>query len=229
MTSQPDKLFREKLENFSTPAPAAAWGRIEAGLNQPSRSIWWMKIAASITLVGVAAFLLWPTETTQQAEIASVTKPIESTTPMVKETTTAATKNISVETPEQKTTQPKNVATKTLVAEEINSEALVAEAIPVQTEIIPTENSGTETTAQVDEAIEPTQTIIYSAEEVNAKFLKKELVAEATTEEKKTSGIQKLIGVAYTLASADAGLGNIRQRKDEVLALNFRDKKQGQN
>jgi hypothetical protein len=229
MTSQPDKLFREKLENFSTPVPTAAWGRIEAGLDQPGRSFWWVKIAASITLVGVAAFLLWPSATTQQTEIALLTKPIESTTPIVKEPTTTATKNISVaEKPEQKTTQSKNVVINTIAVEEINSEILVAEVTAAQTEIIPTENSVTETIAQVDETVE-SQTIIYSAEEVNAKFLKKEVVAEATTEEKKTSGIQKLIGVAYTLASADAGLGNIRQRKDEVLALNFRDKKQGQN
>ena len=103
MTSQPDKLFREKLENFSTPVPAAAWGRIEAGLDQPGRSFWWVKIAASITLVGVAAFLLWPSATTQQTEIALLTKPIESTTPIVKDHTTTATENISVaEKPEQK-------------------------------------------------------------------------------------------------------------------------------
>jgi hypothetical protein len=231
MTSQPDKLFREKLENFSTPAPEAAWSRIEAGLNQSSnRSFLWVKIAASITLVGVATFLLWPTTTPQQPAIAFVNKLTEKATPLTKENGTEVKENkiYNTEPIKQKTTHAKNVIPHSSEVEEIKTEVQVAEAVPAQTEIIPTENSVTETIAQVNETVE-SQTILYSAEEVNAKFLKKEVVAEATTEEKKTSSIQKLIGVAYNIASADAGLGNIRQRKDEVLALNFRDKKQEQN
>jgi hypothetical protein len=231
MTSQPDKLFREKLENFSTPAPSAAWSRIEAGLDQSNRSFGWMKIAASITLVSVATFLLWPSASTQLAEVASTTKPVESIAPNVTEPADAGLGKITsqAESIKPKNTQRNDVTDNTIKLEAANAEVLIAEVVTIQTESTPTEVIIPETTTQPEIPVDASQTITYSAEEVNAKFLKKEVVAEATTEEKKTSGIQKLIGVAYTLASADAGLGNIRQRKDEVLALNFRDKKQGQN
>jgi hypothetical protein len=229
MTSQPDKLFREKLENLSTPAPVVAWSRIEAGLDKPVRSFWWLKVAASITLVSVAAFLLWPSATIQQTEIASLPTPSKSlSSPIASKSESSVTPNqtVTIESNKLETNHAKKEISK---VENLRTEELLAEVIAVETEVISTENSVTETIVQVEPIVESSQTIIYSEEEVNAKFLKKELVAEATTEEKKTSGIQKLIGVAYNLASAEPGLGNIRQRKDEVLALNFRDKKQGQN
>ena len=43
----------------------------------------------------------------------------------------------------------------------------------------------------------------------------------ATASTEKTSGIQKLMGLAYTLKNPDNGLGDLRQKKDEILALNF--------
>ncbi|MBK9985297.1 MAG: hypothetical protein IPP15_23655 [Saprospiraceae bacterium] len=60
MTPQPDKLFREALEEFKRPAPASAWDRIETGLaqNKPI-GIWW-KIAAGMLLLLAASFILWP-------------------------------------------------------------------------------------------------------------------------------------------------------------------------
>src|SRR5688500_10671295 len=48
MNQQPDKLFREKLENFSKGAPASAWNRIETGLDKKNNKGLWLKVAASI-------------------------------------------------------------------------------------------------------------------------------------------------------------------------------------
>ncbi|HYC84360.1 MAG TPA: hypothetical protein VEB86_04025, partial [Chryseosolibacter sp.] len=60
MNQQPDKLFREKLEGFSRPVSASAWSRVEAGLNKKNSKGLWLKIAAAVTLLAVAAFILWP-------------------------------------------------------------------------------------------------------------------------------------------------------------------------
>ena len=230
MTLQPDKLFNEKLENFTTPVPVAAWDRIEAGLNKPHHSLSILKIAASICLLSIVTFLLWPSTPQQHTDLAILNKP-NSTIPVIKETPAQIQENKITDALDKTPTISNKNTTSNIKTKSDVIEAAVAQVISaenkIETELLLPDNS--EAIAQQNETPIVTQTIIYSAEEVNEKFLKKELVAEATTEKKKTSGIQKLIGVAYNLASADAGLGNIRQRKDEVLALNFRDKKEGHN
>src|SRR5688572_251240 len=72
MTSQPDKLFRDKLENFQRPAPAAAWERIESGLNKNHTKGLWMKIAAGLLLLAISVFLLWPSASTEISQPVSV-------------------------------------------------------------------------------------------------------------------------------------------------------------
>ena len=64
-------------------------------------------------------------------------------------------------------------------------------------------------------------TIVYTAEEVNARFLRKNVDTQATPEDKKSSGIQKLMGIAHDLKNNENGFGDLRQKKDEILALNF--------
>ena len=90
----------------------------------------------------------------------------------------------------------------------------------------------TETSRTAPETITPEVSravvITYSAAEVNERFLKKNLV-DATSEEKKQSGIQKLLTLAADIKNTSNGLGDLREKKNEILALNFHDDKRGQN
>jgi ABC-type nickel/cobalt efflux system permease component RcnA len=70
MNQQPDKLFREKLEGFHKPAPTAAWNKIDAGLRKKNNKTIWLRVAASVLLVAVAAFLIWTTQRTPAERIA---------------------------------------------------------------------------------------------------------------------------------------------------------------
>ena len=60
MSQQTDKLFRDKLENFQMTAPQQAWSKVESRLDKKSHVGFWLKIAAGLVLLAVAAFLLWP-------------------------------------------------------------------------------------------------------------------------------------------------------------------------
>ncbi len=218
MTSQPDKLFRDKLENFQQPTPAAVWEKIEAGLERDRYKGMWMKIAAGLLLLSVAAFLLWPSTPLEN------TQPLTNVNPATPEKETVEENNASVPVPSiaveqdqlKKRITPKiknNVIKKEepiLVAESIENNTLTIE--PIETIAMMETNSAEET---------PSRTIVYTAEEVNAKFLRKKLPVEATPEAKKSSGMQKLMGLAYNLKNTDNGLGDLRQKKDEILALNF--------
>lgn len=229
MTSQPEKLFRDTLESFQKSAPPAAWDRIEAKLDHTSNKGLWLKIAAGVLLLSVAAFLLWPTERTSNTEVLTKTSdPI-----MKKESTTAPEISTPQQIAEQKVTKkivkPKNAkglteTTPPLLATTVS--VVANETSELAEIVIPTEVILAETTSS--EAMVST-TLVYTADEVNARFLKKDLSKEATSEENKSSGIQKLIGLAYDLKHTDSGIGDLRQKKNEILALNFKEDKRGQN
>jgi hypothetical protein len=73
---------------------------------------------------------------------------------------------------------------------------------------------------------EKSVTLVYSAEEVNAKYLNKNTMAEATTDPKKSSTLRKLLDKAYDLKHNQDPVGELRQKKNEILALNFKNEKQ---
>ncbi len=231
MTSQPDKLFRDKLENFQRPAPAAAWDRIEKNISKPVYKLVWVRIAAGIALLATAAILVWPSgndpgrvaetkdkpvvtpvDTTRQPEIKKeeviqnqnrVTQKT-SPAPRVKFETPSVART---ETPLQKSEQPVNDSATVILP--IQPNELVAEVV-------------------VPQQTEKSTKIVYSSDEVNSKFLKKKLSPDATSENKDASGIQKLIGLAYAAKNSEASLADLRQKKDDLLALNF-GKKKGEN
>jgi hypothetical protein len=221
MTSQTDKLFRDKLENFQRPASAAAWERIEGGLNKNQSKGIWLKFAAGITLFAAATFLLWPSDqaenqqasnsnsVTPKAEPAEKTSP-EKITPIIKEESTAS-----------KTVAKNRIIKKAEPVLQVESVQENKETV-IEPVIIPTDPQVQVAATEVNtnETI-PSKTIVYTAEEVNAKFLRKKSPIEATASEKKTSGIQKLMGLAYTIKNPEQGIGDLRQKKDEILALNF--------
>ena len=218
MTSQPEKLFREKLENFQRPASVAAWERIESGLNKRQSKGVWLKFAAGISLVAAATYLLWPGDPSQTRQVsnATIVTPKTENAEKITEKTIPATptekpagekaiaKNKSVKETEPVLTESPKESNQT-----INEPVIELPAAEVQVAVAETTTT------------EPAKTIVYTAEEVNAKFLKKISPIEATTSEKKTSGIQKLMGLAYTIKNPENGLGDLRQKKDEILALNF--------
>jgi hypothetical protein len=61
---------------------------------------------------------------------------------------------------------------------------------------------------------------------VNAKYLDKKSLAEATSNEKKPSRLRKLLDKAYDLKHNQEPFADLRQKKNEILALNFKNEKQ---
>ncbi len=68
--------------------------------------------------------------------------------------------------------------------------------------------------------------LIYSAKEVNEKYLDKKALAQATSDNGKPSTLQKLLSKAYELKTTSSPMADLRQMKDEIFALNFRGEKQ---
>ena len=69
-------------------------------------------------------------------------------------------------------------------------------------------------------------TIVFTTDEVNEKYLSKKENTEATQETKDASGLKRLLDKAYDLKNNQALIGDLRQKKNEILAMNFRNDKQ---
>lgn len=70
-------------------------------------------------------------------------------------------------------------------------------------------------------------TLVYSAEDVSV-YLNKNPDDEATVDDKKQSTLKKLLQKANDLTTNQDPVGELRQRKNEILALNFKNDKREQ-
>lgn len=229
MTSQPDKLFRDKLEHFQRPAPAGAWNRIENNLARPAHKFLWLRVAAGVALLVATTFALWPAGETE-TELVKITdkNPVgkENPTPHLADKPSDTTEE-TVKSKTQPVAPVQTVATFT----KRKTQSPVQQSTPEDSVRIITAPETKEFVAELTEpetTTLPSQTIVYTAEEVNAKFLKKNLSPQATPDVPEASGIQKLMGLAYAAKNSDAPLAELRQKKDDLLALNF-SKKKGEN
>lgn len=245
MNQQPDRLFREKLENFQKAAPAHSWSRVEAGLTKKNNRTLWLKVAASLLLlVAAAALLLRPQKNTAPllTEKNTNTAVEKIHAPEKKEatpgpSTAAPEKNAITETPaatKKRSVKQHTKKTDTVSpSPEVNTPELVAEVEEEITEITPEEvtTAVVETAAETSVAAETSQadagvTLVLTAEEVNKKYLDKKSLAEATPGDKKPSTLRKLLDKAYDLKHNQDPFGDLRQKKNEILALNFKSEKQ---
>jgi hypothetical protein len=248
MNQQPDKLFREKLEGFQKPTPANAWSRVEAGLTKKNDRTLWLKVAASFLLLAAAVALLWPQQdvppqltekntgikgpekntTPRQKEVAVVQPPAASEEKR-SELPAAQPKRIKPREKKQKTTatplQEEMITTEivTAAAEPEEEKTLtVPEVTLAEIETFVAETSVAQNAGETDGGV----TLVYTAEEVNEKYLDKKSLAEATSSDRKPSTLRKLLDKAYDLKHNQDPFGDLRQKKNEILALNFKSEKQ---
>lgn len=242
MNQQPDKLFREKLESFGKPAPVSAWSRVDAELNKKKDKGLWLKIAASLLVLAVAAVFLWTSRSAEQTTNRVAGNPVKTQEPVLKKEKTPEQSLTTIPEKEEQPTasikkavapiKKKRKKTAPLPVLETTPQEMVAEVLMEQGEKNEmTENSmvpAEEETLIAQNITEEASgvTLVYSAEEVNAKYLDKKSLAQATSGEKKPSTLRKLLDKAYDLKHNQDPFGDLRQKKNEILALNFRSEKQ---
>ena len=237
---QPDKFFREKLQGYQRPAPVAAWDRIESALEKKTnyKFLWW-KIAASLLLIAGATYVVWFYDSSSTQKQLTQTK--DRTESLPKETkpaeigNTAELKAESAMTESKPADAPKHPVKKSARREQMKQEILpaIAEMSSIEEEQIQEASSQESVTPPVavnnTPAVRPAKIkLTISSEETN-KYLNENALAEATSEEKKPSTLKKLLRKANDLKSNQDAFGDLREKKNEILALNFKNEKRGQN
>lgn len=251
MNQQPDKFFRDKLEGFQKNPPASAWDKIAAAQNKKkSKGLWW-RIAATFLLLAAAAYLLLPANriepdatlaetgnahndlpdtTKKQPSIEDLTKKVE---PAKETPDHIAHNNINKNSVNKKRTAKNKNETEAVSpsdeqADRNNGVPTVPEDKDSESKAVAVAEIGVNKNSNHPAEIKHV-TLTYSAQDVS-EYLNKTSLADATSEEKKPSTLKKLLKKANDLNTNQDPLGELRQRKNEILALNFRnDKQRGQN
>lgn len=269
MTSPPDKLFRQGLEDYQKPAPGSAWERIESGLDKKKHKSPWFKIAATLLLLMVASFVIWQLNeadtavATELQEIGSRRQEavnsrqssvdssqlnsiversrnnqldvVKKNLPVVERSRNEPSRN-SLQSPvtsHQLAVSSQQSSASTYKSNTPDESQMAATPEADKTSIELTSLSQVEITNEISTtkvASDSKRTnITYSAEEVNAKYLKKESTTQATPEKKNTSGLQKVIDLALDLKNEGSVLGDIREKKNEWLSFNIPSNKRETN
>lgn len=251
MNQQPDKFFRDKLDNYQRPAPASAWDKIISAERKKKHRAVWLRVAASILPLILAGYILWPIEqprdsTPLASENNNDKEVIKESTPKVvvdsiKAKQVSPAPQASAPQLAQRTKQSEKSVThnrknipvsnndKARANEAARSEALpetyeeeAVQSIPVKEDLsvnsVVTEVAGVDTGKKERATI----TLVYTASDVS-QYLDKNNEDDATSSSKKPSALKKLLMKANDLSAQDP-FGELRQKKNEILALNFKGK-----
>jgi hypothetical protein len=243
MKQQPDNFFREKLEEFQKTAPAGAWDRIESRLEKKNNAFdgWW-KIAASVLMLATITYWFLPVRTKSDVQRLAQSNPqqAESKAVIIEPSQTQISSEPLTD-PDSVTHKPvatrkkiiqRKSSTSSLRTDHATSPGEPAKQIAV--DVLKNGNENEEkVTATVraipDPLLKPeTITLTFSTEETD-RYLNKNTLAEATSAEKKPSTFKKLLKKANDLKSNQDPFGDLREKKNEILALNFKNEKRGQN
>lgn len=252
MNQQPDKFFHEKLHGYQKPVSPGAWSKVAGNLEKKRRGVIWMRAAAAVALLATVGILLYP-RTPEPASLIAGSKTSEQrpeTSPPDPRDTATDRQPIahekhdsSVVIPDEIPAHSQSVKPRIRVPKEppVNPavhEPKIAEAVEETTETTPLPVVADNAVAIMEEktadAIDNNEspqnvTIIFTTEEVNEKYLAKNTDAEATPTSEETSGLRKLLDKAYDLKTNRDFLGELRQKKNEILAMNFKNDKHTQN
>ena len=209
-----DKIFKDKLNDYSTSAPAGAWHRISTGISKKN-SLNYRRIAAALSLLVAAGVVIawYASKTGTRDTVAMVPNPpLSNSQPKKKEMSAPAAVR-------KQSLQQRHVAK--LVAP-VKKKAPVKEA-PVEVEL-PAEAAPAITVPQPETArVEPHASV--PAEKAIVIEYRLETVAAAQPAAKERSGLRKVLDFARE-AKNSTPLGDLRDAKDELLAFDFRKDKQ---
>lgn len=225
MNSNVDKLFKEKLAGHSIQPTPQAWERIESRVTKKNSFVTTWKIAAAILLAGIlTTFILNQTFRKQAPEIAKENKN-NLTQPSKTVHEPKPSQEIAKKAPDvavRPTPAPKVDKQKQPVEKIIQPEATVE---PQPVVIVPEETLIAE--LQPEPVKAKSRVLVYTLPTVGTKS---DPSTMAVTDEVKKSGLQKVISVAMEVRNSENALGELREAKDELFALDFRkDKNKSKN
>jgi hypothetical protein len=220
-----DSFFKKKMEAAAIEPRGEAWAKLESNLSKKNKGLIWLRVAAALLLAGMLlTSIIWVQNKEDEQQMAEElkkeipTKALDNSqvkTDKINQSTQKATQSIAED---KQTNKKEKKVSKLLTSSQFTAET---ESEPITPNPIESETIKTQMVAAA--TVEKPIVIEYTLESV--KYLKKDVPVLAETAEKKNS-LQKALDFAREAKNSDSPLGEIRQAKDDLFALNFKKDKQ---
>lgn len=225
-----DKLFKNKLADEQLPPSPQAWEKLEARLSKKNKTIVWLRVAAAVALVCLLSLALVNLRTTEAPVLTETQPAVKHTEPKVAvqaEQPLLAESIAENQKPAETKPQSKSVS-------RIKKAVVETPAVEMQEAVEKPETTAANTEvllAEAKEAEEETAAlvaqkpivIVYTLPSIQPKetatLPTATLVAQADGQQR---GIQKLWEAAKEVKNSDNPLGDLREAKNELFALDFK-------
>jgi uncharacterized protein YktB (UPF0637 family) len=226
------KLFKSKLEGHSLPPSEDAWAKVEARLSKKNSAIAW-RIAAAVLLAGALIPLLYWTQRKEEVVQSAVVQPA----PKENTSSQPGADNVAkkIELPKNAVAEKKKPENNT---DRMKAPVAVVTPKPVQQEehvTLPLIDEQKDNTIARIKEVKPEEKLISDATPVNkvTSTVQKPIKLEFTlddfaseenvvaTNEVKNTGLKKVLALARDVKNGEGPVGNLREMKNELFALNF--------
>ncbi|MBS1681618.1 MAG: hypothetical protein JST48_07895 [Bacteroidetes bacterium] len=220
--SKVDTFFKNKLEGHTVPPRETAWNTIEAGLSKKNKTMVW-RVAASILLVGtLIGILLWSqqTDTTKKDFALHSNKKVK---PMASSPRVEPKQKTQEQEPIKHLTTTKKHITKTNQVSIKKKITTNTQPASVQPDEVKKQNDAREE-IQKSEATVKREVASVKQKPIKLEFTLEDVSSEetvATATEEKKSGLKKVLNLARDLKQGEGIFGDLREKKNELFALNF--------
>jgi len=238
-----DKLFKNKLEDHSEEPSAHTWDRIRSSVKE-ERGYPWMKIAAAVIVICLAGFLVWFAIPDQPAANLSDNKKtlpdtivdapesnitsseseaqgtIQEDAPPVVQKDNALAETTENEQPKKaEKNQPKEVIETPMPDKPVSVEKAEVKDLIAQNEVKePVFEKSTPQKTQVSG-----QTLAFSSDDFDQA---ERVAAQVSNKEEEEEGLKKVWSLLKQVKEPEAGFGELRELKNNILAFgNTKEKK----
>ena len=221
-----DEFLKKKVEDLAVEPRAEAWSKLESNLSKKNNGLIWFRAAAALMLVGLlVTTMVWLQKGDVSQPLAEQTKDANSSSaneiPEVKEDQTQP-KQIEKSKITSHKKESSTKQTQTFEHEKKSGDETQTVAETSKPEITPLTITPDET-IEVATVVEKPIVIEYTLESIPMRKKQTPVVAEAV---EKRNSLQKAIDFAREAKNSDSPLGELRQAKDDLFALNFKKDKQ---
>ena len=214
--SKLDKLFKEKLEVHSLQPSAQAWEKVDAHLAKKNKMVVWVRVAAAVALLGLLTFAALNWDKNYEEPKQELVKKEDSKAPKTEQAPEEKQPVAKQEVRRQKTEdRSQKPEPRTLNSEPgtLNSEQETEKLIE-QIAVVPEPVITPEPEIKKEKGI----TLTYSLPAIK----KPEAAAEPMVAEAKKTGLERVLEIAKEVKNGDNPLGELREAKNDILALEFR-------
>jgi hypothetical protein len=207
-----DNYFRENVGDHGIAPSPEAWEKVEARISKKNNTNATLKVAAALAFLGLVTIVLWDqTKDNNALPVAEQKPPVMKSEPGPKtiapsETPVPDPGNSSASSSRRTDRQPAAKKNTELQATDTPDE-VVMESVENEREKV----------AGVEKPKAKKIVIVYTLPTIN-----KTASQDVAVEEEKKTGLQKVMDVAMEMRASEIPLGELREAKDDLFALEFK-------